>query len=171
MWRSWFVYPWMLHYDTDAWWFWYKFKSWKIETLTIILFLQITLSLFLNVCLYSYWEFRMTCPFSWYIFRSVGKTQMNEQSSRSHFVFTLRIYGVNEVLTVLRVNGQDVCTLYLDVLVLFSPCLAFLTERTIILSTRARNNKFKVSWILLILLGVSVSLRADLLETDWKKLK
>ncbi|CAI8610757.1 unnamed protein product [Vicia faba] len=28
--------------------------------------------------------------------RSVGKTQMNEQSSRSHFVFTLRICGVNE---------------------------------------------------------------------------
>ncbi|KAK2644325.1 hypothetical protein Ddye_019520 [Dipteronia dyeriana] len=28
--------------------------------------------------------------------RSVGKTQMNEQSSRSHLVFTLRISGVNE---------------------------------------------------------------------------
>ncbi|XP_052180529.1 kinesin-like protein KIN-14C [Diospyros lotus] len=28
--------------------------------------------------------------------RSVGKTQMNEHSSRSHFVFTLRISGVNE---------------------------------------------------------------------------
>ncbi|XP_074568628.1 kinesin-like protein KIN-14H [Curcuma longa] len=28
--------------------------------------------------------------------RSVGKTLMNEQSSRSHFVFTLRIVGVNE---------------------------------------------------------------------------
>ncbi|XP_061336433.1 kinesin-like protein KIN-14C [Gastrolobium bilobum] len=28
--------------------------------------------------------------------RSVGKTQMNEQSSRSHFVFTLRICGINE---------------------------------------------------------------------------
>ncbi|KAK9167651.1 hypothetical protein Scep_002842 [Stephania cephalantha] len=28
--------------------------------------------------------------------RSVGKTQMNEQSSRSHCVFTLRISGVNE---------------------------------------------------------------------------
>lgn len=28
--------------------------------------------------------------------RSVGKTQMNEYSSRSHFVFTLRIFGVNE---------------------------------------------------------------------------
>ncbi|KAJ7946851.1 Kinesin-like protein [Quillaja saponaria] len=28
--------------------------------------------------------------------RSVSKTQMNEQSSRSHFVFTLRISGVNE---------------------------------------------------------------------------
>ncbi|KAL3850813.1 hypothetical protein ACJIZ3_012695 [Penstemon smallii] len=28
--------------------------------------------------------------------RSVSKTQMNEQSSRSHFVFTLRIMGVNE---------------------------------------------------------------------------
>ncbi|XP_057460845.1 kinesin-like protein KIN-14N isoform X1 [Actinidia eriantha] len=28
--------------------------------------------------------------------RSVGKTQMNEQSSRSHFVFTLRISGYNE---------------------------------------------------------------------------
>lgn len=32
--------------------------------------------------------------------RSVGKTQMNEQSSRSHFVFTLRISGVNEVCSV-----------------------------------------------------------------------
>ncbi|KAK1304895.1 Kinesin-5 [Acorus calamus] len=30
--------------------------------------------------------------------RSVGKTQMNEQSSRSHFVFTLRISGVNEAI-------------------------------------------------------------------------
>lgn len=29
--------------------------------------------------------------------RSVGRTQMNEQSSRSHFVFTLRISGINEV--------------------------------------------------------------------------
>lgn len=28
--------------------------------------------------------------------RAVGKTAMNEQSSRSHCVFTLRIYGVNE---------------------------------------------------------------------------
>ncbi|KAL6529619.1 hypothetical protein OROGR_015242 [Orobanche gracilis] len=28
--------------------------------------------------------------------RSVGRTQMNEQSSRSHFVFTLRIMGFNE---------------------------------------------------------------------------
>nr|GMD56174.1 kinesin-like protein KIN-14N [Ipomoea batatas] len=28
--------------------------------------------------------------------RSTGRTQMNEQSSRSHFVFTLRISGVNE---------------------------------------------------------------------------
>lgn len=28
--------------------------------------------------------------------RSVGKTQMNEQSSRSHLVFTMRISGVNE---------------------------------------------------------------------------
>lgn len=31
-------------------------------------------------------------------FRSVGKTAMNEQSSRSHFVFTLKISGFNEVL-------------------------------------------------------------------------
>ena len=29
--------------------------------------------------------------------RSVGKTAMNEQSSRSHCVFTLRISGLNEV--------------------------------------------------------------------------
>lgn len=28
--------------------------------------------------------------------RSVGKTQMNEQSSRSHFVFTLKIFGSND---------------------------------------------------------------------------
>lgn len=31
--------------------------------------------------------------------RSVGRTQMNEESSRSHCVFTLRIFGVNEVHT------------------------------------------------------------------------
>ncbi|KAJ4980406.1 hypothetical protein NE237_031243 [Protea cynaroides] len=36
--------------------------------------------------------------------RSVGKTQMNEQSSRSHFVFTLRISGVN-VSTEQQVQG------------------------------------------------------------------
>ncbi|GJW85904.1 kinesin-like protein KIN-14N [Tanacetum coccineum] len=30
--------------------------------------------------------------------RSVGRTQLNEQSSRSHFVFTLRISGVNETM-------------------------------------------------------------------------
>jgi hypothetical protein len=30
--------------------------------------------------------------------RSTGKTCMNEQSSRSHCVFTLRISGVNEVM-------------------------------------------------------------------------
>lgn len=35
-----------------------------------------------------------------FLIRSVGKTQMNEQSSRSHFVFTLRISGVNEVRVV-----------------------------------------------------------------------
>ncbi|KAG0447103.1 hypothetical protein HPP92_028493 [Vanilla planifolia] len=35
---------------------------------------------------------------------SVGKTQMNEQSSRSHFVFTLRISGVN-VATEQQVQG------------------------------------------------------------------
>jgi hypothetical protein len=33
-----------------------------------------------------------------FLCRSVGKTAMNEQSSRSHCVFTLRISGVNEVL-------------------------------------------------------------------------
>ncbi|CAA0827552.1 Kinesin-2 [Striga hermonthica] len=32
-------------------------------------------------------------------FRLVGKTQMNEQSSRSHFVFSLRIMGFNKTLT------------------------------------------------------------------------
>jgi kinesin family protein C1 len=31
------------------------------------------------------------------VFRSMGRTQMNEQSSRSHFVVTLRICGINEV--------------------------------------------------------------------------
>ncbi|CAA0815913.1 Kinesin-1 [Striga hermonthica] len=39
--------------------------------------------------------------------RSVGKTQMNEQSSRSHFVFTLRIMGFNEN------TDQQVCVLNL----------------------------------------------------------
>ncbi|KAG8081193.1 hypothetical protein GUJ93_ZPchr0007g4986 [Zizania palustris] len=32
--------------------------------------------------------------------RSVGRTQMNEESSRSHCVFTLRIFGVNEVYNI-----------------------------------------------------------------------
>lgn len=31
------------------------------------------------------------------VIRSMGRTQMNEQSSRSHFVVTLRICGINEV--------------------------------------------------------------------------
>jgi len=37
-------------------------------------------------------------------YRSVGKTLVNEQSSRSHFVFTLRISGVNEVLELLVIE-------------------------------------------------------------------
>ena len=41
-------------------------------------------------------------------FRSVGKTQMNEQSSRSHFVFTLRISGVNEVQKSLQCQETSV---------------------------------------------------------------
>ncbi|CAO2823724.1 unnamed protein product [Amaranthus hypochondriacus] len=45
--------------------------------------------------------------------RSVGKTQMNEQSSRSHFVFTLRISAVNEttekhgVLNLIDLAGSE----------------------------------------------------------------
>ncbi|KAA8523740.1 hypothetical protein F0562_010163 [Nyssa sinensis] len=40
--------------------------------------------------------------------RSVGKTQMNEQSSRSHFVFTLRISGVNDgVLNLIDLAGSE----------------------------------------------------------------
>jgi hypothetical protein len=34
------------------------------------------------------------------LFRSVGRTQMNEQSSRSHCLFTLRISGINKVSVV-----------------------------------------------------------------------
>ncbi|XP_074272083.1 kinesin-like protein KIN-14C isoform X2 [Silene latifolia] len=45
--------------------------------------------------------------------RSIGKTQMNEQSSRSHFVFTLRISAVNEttekhgVLNLIDLAGSE----------------------------------------------------------------
>ncbi|KAJ8424941.1 hypothetical protein Cgig2_030897 [Carnegiea gigantea] len=45
--------------------------------------------------------------------RSVGRTQMNEQSSRSHFVFTLRISAVNEttekhgVLNLIDLAGSE----------------------------------------------------------------
>jgi hypothetical protein len=39
--------------------------------------------------------------------RSVGKTQMNEQSSRSHFVFTLKILGSNEVCKVYILSYQE----------------------------------------------------------------
>ncbi|KAE8681041.1 hypothetical protein F3Y22_tig00111342pilonHSYRG00036 [Hibiscus syriacus] len=38
--------------------------------------------------------------------RSVGKTQMNEQSSRSHFVFTMRITGVNEFLSIFLLSTR-----------------------------------------------------------------
>lgn len=37
--------------------------------------------------------------------RTVGCTQLNEQSSRSHAVFTLRIEGVNDS-SKLKVSGQ-----------------------------------------------------------------
>lgn len=40
---------------------------------------------------------KLSYIFIFFLARSVGKTQMNEYSSRSHFVFTLRIFGVNEV--------------------------------------------------------------------------
>ncbi|XP_072084793.1 kinesin-like protein KIN-14C isoform X1 [Arachis hypogaea] len=36
--------------------------------------------------------------------RFVGRTQMNEQSSRSHFVLTLRICGINEVDSVEKLD-------------------------------------------------------------------
>ncbi|KAH9611188.1 hypothetical protein KSS87_011371 [Heliosperma pusillum] len=45
--------------------------------------------------------------------RSIGKTQMNEQSSRSHFVFTLRVSAVNEttekhgVLNLIDLAGSE----------------------------------------------------------------
>ena len=51
-----------------------------------------------------------------YPFRSVGKTQMNEQSSRSHFVFTLRIFGINEVQSFSTVQFSFFC--FLDVVLL-----------------------------------------------------
>ncbi|GJU76572.1 kinesin-like protein KIN-14N [Tanacetum coccineum] len=49
------------------------------------------------------------------VVKSVCKTQMNEQSSRSHFVFTLRIYGYNEsteqqvqgVLNLIELAGSE----------------------------------------------------------------
>ncbi|KAF2305019.1 hypothetical protein GH714_001098 [Hevea brasiliensis] len=43
--------------------------------------------------------------------RSVGKTRMNEQSSGSHFVFTLRISGVNEVVISTEQQVQGVLNL------------------------------------------------------------
>ncbi|KAJ8422539.1 hypothetical protein Cgig2_032172 [Carnegiea gigantea] len=69
--------------------------------------------------------FHLICTFSprvWHaetiifhvlILRSVGRTQMNEQSSRSHFVFTLRISAVNEttekhgVLNLIDLAGSE----------------------------------------------------------------
>lgn len=56
---------------------------------------------------------------------------MNEQSSRSHFVFTLRISGVNEVLTKL-----PFC---------LTECLFFVIKQTGFFSYRALSNKYKVS--------------------------
>lgn len=45
--------------------------------------------------------------------RSVGKTHMNEQSSRSHFVFTLRISGVNEV-NIFCLSGLFLCCRFIS---------------------------------------------------------
>lgn len=103
-------------------------------------------------------------------FRSVGKTQMNEQSSRSHFVFTLRISGVNEVFSLWFLYNSFM-VLYINVLIISCVALFYVVYLTYPFLNRALNNKYKVSWISLILLGVSVFLRAGQRETVSKKLK
>ena len=57
-------------------------------------------STFLVVFLLSVKEYKFV-----FFHRSVGMTQVNEESSRSHFVFTLRISGVNEVLKLSAVEA------------------------------------------------------------------
>lgn len=86
-------------------------------------------------------------------FRSVGKTQMNEQSSRSHFVFTLRISGVNEVRIILSFLG--VC--------IYGPkypcCLA--DDELLVDFFRPWSNMYKGFSTLLILRVVNVFPRVD----------
>lgn len=68
-------------------------------------------------------------------FRSVGRTQMNEQSSRSHFVFTLRISGVNEVY-LLTMLYSCLCS------ALSTSCM-FLSVDMLSCYARALNNKYR----------------------------
>ncbi|KAD6454009.1 hypothetical protein E3N88_08715 [Mikania micrantha] len=74
--------------------------------------------------------------------RSVDKTHMTEQSSRSHFVFTLRITGVNEV----RKASRFFYNLY---------SILLTTSLSLDLFCRARSSKCKVYLTLLILLVVN----------------
>lgn len=71
----------MAHSKQHSWCRWPIIKTYMLWSIFLVVFL-------LSVKEYKFVVFH----------RSVGKTLVNEESSRSHFVFTLRISGVNEVL-------------------------------------------------------------------------
>jgi hypothetical protein len=84
--------------------------------------------------------------------RSVGKTAMNEQSSRSHCVFTLRISGVNEVLLGYNLMKLEGYSEYCPQISSWCYCCTY----SIVLHCRVQSSRFMEYWISLIWLEVSV---------------
>ena len=107
---------------TKACWMWFNFSLWKLfkwymETMVQYCYIRFKDFFFFlgpkAPCTSQEFIIKI---FYLYPFRSVGKTQMNEQSSRSHFVFTLRIFGINEVQSFSTVQFSFFC--FVDVVLL-----------------------------------------------------
>lgn len=105
---------------TKACWMWFNFSLWKLfDTCKLwcnIVILGLRIFFFLGPKAPCTSQEFIIKIFYLYPFRSVGKTQMNEQSSRSHFVFTLRIFGINEVQSFSTVQFSFFC--FVDVVLL-----------------------------------------------------
>ncbi len=118
-------------------------------------FMWEVISTTLKVCTWSIRHYDLPLFFLYWIplfCRSVGKTAMNEQSSRSHCVFTLRISGVNEVLLAYNLMKVGEYSEYCPQISSWCYCCTY----SIVLHCRVQSSRFMEYWISLIWLEVSV---------------